>query len=725
MIRKILLTGIAMLVVMSNFAQSTRKEMPFGKYNFIRNSYREQNLEFLMGNGEMGALADKKGLGFEKLWFTDLWANKEWRKSLEGPVLFNADYINRDFQDASFHQELNIKNGILGTSVCFGDGRGYETKIFFQKRNLHVLVMQVKNTSERGKDDWELKVPFADFNLAQKNNHQVDATMKADTFYTRVAWSVRSDKEFRLKDGHIVFQLNPNESATFLYAVATHWDGPDFCNRVQNAVLQTPSILGLEKDQVKEWNKHWAGLASVILPDGDYAKWFYRSIFTLYATSGDGKFTAGEEMFSIPDPDWHMHAFTYGHGGGWSVWAFALLGDKERAMNVAKCLYKPQALKGNVRILFPRTGPVELVYKNKSKGMVTYLDEYNPNALAFGHEVDTEGHDIPYSTTSHWDLQRHIDGYAAAFYHLLNRYYPEKQFNDQVAYPVLRGTAEMYAGLVKWDSIRNFYFLPPLLSVSENIMEKSVLDAVLSVRWNLNMASDYAEKMGTDAGLSQKWRSIASKLYIPQNDTTYLEYLDDRMTRKGGGYFGIRAFQYLGYPYCEQIKDIDPKKAQNSIDRSWRANQGGKGMITFITNWFALTESYLGHGQKAYDMSKLVLANSDSSDACLCEAISTDDKGKEFCTNKYFLTGYDSFILVPLTMCLQSYECVIKLFPAMPKEFSNFEIYDLPAEADIKVSALYKNGKIEWVDFANRNSHRHIDSGVKNSYRISEIFEGK
>jgi len=722
MLRKVIFVLILVFSEVFTFAQPSRKEMPFEKYNFIRTSYNEKNFEFQMGNAEMGGLTDKRGLGFEKLWFTDIWSDKQWRKPLPGPLLFNPDYAQRDFSNSEFHHELNIKYGIANTKVCFSDNRGYETTIFFSKTNKHLLVIGVKNTSQSVTDTWKMTVPVSEFKVTQKAFNKIDAIIQPDTFYTKIAWTVKADKSIKYDGKDVSFQLDPGETITILYSVTSQWDGDDFYNQAQSALKTEPDLLKLEKNQRDAWDRQWAGIGSVILPDGEYAKWFYRCIAALYATSGAEKFTAGEEMFSIPDPDWHMHAFTYGHGGGWSVWAFTLLGDKERAMNIANWVYRPEALKKNVKIIFPDTGPVQMKYRGKDLGMITYLDRYNPDAMAFPHEMDTEGNNIPYTTDRHWDMQRHIDGYAGAFYHLLNRYYPDKAFERNVTYPVLKGTAELYSELVKWDSARSLYYLPPLLSVSENIMEKSVLDAVLALRWNLNMAADYAEKTGVDKDLSAKWRTIASKVCIPQNDSLYLEYLDDPMVRKGGGYFGVRAFMYLGYPFAEQIKDIDKIKARRSLDRAWRLNNEGKGMISFITGWFALTEAYLGNGQNAYDKSKLVLNNIDQSEACLCEVVSEDENGEKECVNRFFLTGYDAFILATLSMMQQSYNDEIRLFPAIPAELKEIEFYDLPAESGISVSSVYKDGEIKWVSFKKGKKSITIADNIQKRYKTEDIF---
>lgn len=681
-----------------------RKEMPLDNYGYERDHYETRDLEYLLGNAEMGALSNNKGLGFEKLWFTDMWSDKVWRKSLQGPLLINDELEKRNFTNAEFIHKLSIKNGIQDTKVVFPDGVGYESTLFFSKRDKHLVVINIKNISLNAASfNWRLSLPLDEFIVTHPTDKVLNAETNIDDLYTKAAWSLKSTTPIIKQDNEYHISLKPGEETTLLYSVATHWDGENYFEQANQSISLNQTFEEIKQDQMRAWDEQWSSIASIIIPDGEYAKWFYRSIALLYWTSGADQFCAGEKQFSIPDVDWHMHPFTYGQGGGWSVWAFTQLGDKQRAMNIAKWHYEPEALKDNVKILFPELGPVKLQYRGQDKGVHTYLTEYNPNAIAFGHEVDTERHNITYTTDRHWDLQRHVDGYAAKFYQLIDRYYPDKQFAKDYTYPVLRGTAELYSSLAKWDGERQIYFLPPLLSVAENIMEKSVLDAVLAAKWTLKTASEYADEMNVDSNLSDKWKKVHEKLFVPQTEETYLEYLDDKQNRVGGGYFGIRAFEYFGYPFLEQMKDLDQNKIRKALDSAWERNNRGEGMISFILNWFALTESYLGNGQMAYNMSNLNTALVDSSGTCLVEAIEKYDDGSDRRINKYFLTGNTSLILLPISMIVHSYDNKVKLFPGIPKEWNRVEVYDLPIENGLKMSGLYESREIKKVEIMEDN----------------------
>ncbi|MDW3211451.1 MAG: hypothetical protein R8N23_16390 [Reichenbachiella sp.] len=673
-----------------------RKEMPLRQYNFHRESYDSVALRYLMGNAEMGGLVDLNGLGFDQLWFTDLWEDSIRRKPLDGFRLVKTDHFkNEQLVNAHFDQVLDIKSGVLTTKVESKNGVGYETEIFFSKSNKHLLVFRLKDLSDDSRD-WVLTLPEKSTPL----NNKLRTWVNYDTLgYSKYAAChyIPSSIQNANKSRNVTLELDDNGEALILLAITTEFDDPDYQNIALEAVSKKQTIEALRAEHLAVVDKDWDKMGSIILPESDYAKWFYRSLYFLMSTAGADHFLPGEMQFSIPTY-WDMHAFTYGHAG-WSTLAFASLGHREKANKMAQWHYQPEALRANVNRIFPFQGTHNLSYKGQDRGKQTYLESLSPLAMAFGHELTAFGDNVVYEGDSHWDWQRQLDGFAASMFHILNRLYPDPFFEDEYAYPVLKGTAELWSSLVVWDNERGIYYLPPLLSVSENIMENSVLDAVLAARWNLMTAAEYAEKKGVDKDLSQKWRKVVESLAIPQNEKYYLEFLDDPQKREGGGYFGIRAAAYLGYPAIEQIPYLDKARVRNTLDNTWERNLKGKGMISFVSNWFALTEALYGNGEMSFQMSNLCTKLIDQSEATMGEALIFDETNAPVLEQPYFLTGYSSLILVPIHMMLQSHQDDIRIFPAMTKEWQNAAFYDLPALGGLTVSAEWESGKPKWIVF--------------------------
>jgi hypothetical protein len=158
---------------------------------------------------------------------------------------------------------------------------------------------------------------------------------------------------------------------------------------------------------------------------------------------------------------------------------------------------------------------------------------------------------------------------------------------------------------------------------------------------------------------------------------------------------------YLGYPLTQSIPGLNPGKVRRTLDLTWARNDQGRGMITFIANWFALTESHWGNGDLAYARSSHFLDTLDPSGAAVCEA-ETERDGRIECVNPYFLTGYASFILTPISMMLQSEGDQLRAFPAMPARWADAAFYDLPATGGKRVSAKFRGGKLAGFEVSRR-----------------------
>ncbi len=84
----------------------------------------------------------------------------------------------------------------------------------------------------------------------------------------------------------------------------------------------------------------------------------------------------------------------------------------------------------------------------------------------------------------------------------------------------------------------------------------------------------------------------------------------------------------------------------------------------------------------------------DDAEISICETGGSDRYHKP-----NFLTSYASYILAPVSMLVQSYSNQINPFSAIPSDWENIEFYDLPAENGFRVSGVYKNGEIQYVEF--------------------------
>lgn len=707
-------------------------------YSIDRTEYSGDLIPLLMGNAEIGGLADPLGRGFYQLAATDAWRDSTARNSVPGVMLKFIGLGNE--KPSTYHQHLDLVNGVLKTQVNYTNG-SYQTEIFFSKANKHTLAMKLTNTGEKKLIAF-VQLGFQGYRAEMPDPLTIHAVSEL-TDFTRSSWAISGNvpfvssfshlpatqnqnqvKSYSGSHGDYTISISPGESAEFFYSFTTHWDGDDIVQSALDAVKKRDFKDELRGNNLA-WESEWSNTAAIILPRGKYAETFYRSMFWLYCVAGADHFLPGEVQFAdLPysmaaeygydvkydvTHNWNQHPFTYG-GPGWSAMAFTALGNKEKAAKILKWMYQPEVLRKNVTDMFP-VGKKDINGWGNFYPSVEYLNQINPDALCFGHELMLNGKNIP---AFPWDWQVHINAFASGLFHNYARLYGKDDPIGQLAYPVLKGTAEFWSELLNYNKQSKSYSLPPVTSLTEDLFRPDIIDGLLSAKWNLEMASDYAEQLKSDQLLSFKWKEIAKRIDIPQDKNTYLEYTGDDGSRKGGGYQGIRGFAYLAYPTTELLPSLDMEKVKRTLDLTWERNHRGEGMITFVANWFALADAYTREGNKALEKSSYCLKSLDISGTAMMETPTQ---------RPYYLDSYAAFVTVPVSMLVQSTQNSIEVFPAVPDSWKDVSFYDVPATAGIKVSGEMKDGMVNWISFA-RNGKELFRTKEKRKVKIIQNGSG-
>ena len=639
------------------------------KYSFVRTTYDAGAIGLLIGNTELGGMADAAGLALPRVWGADLWQHEAKRRSVEGFGL-QCDEFGGTNQPTAYRQALGLADGVIRTRALYGGDNGYEAELFCSLADRHLVVLRVKNLGGKGARTWRVVRPLANC-AATEPAPGVMAGQDTKPDFTRDAWALRASKPWASGPaGQLLVSLQPGEAVTLLYACTTSWDGADYVP----LSLKTVSGRKMDYERVarnhgRAWAALWEQSATLALPDEALERMWYRALFATLITCGSERFLPGESMFAVDC--WDMRPFTYG-AGGWAVQALASAGFPERARAMLDWHFQPEMLPQNADFYTRRLA-------GKPAG---------PLAWSFGHELKAHGRNNP---CDFWELQRHVDGFAAALFYRFNRLYPDAAYFRQKVYPVLRGVACFYQGLAQLDAPTGQYILPRMTSLTEDLSAVNPIDAALAAQWCLMEAARASEELNVDPELRAGWKTLAGKLCIPQNATRYLEYFGDKEQRAGGGYQGIRGFVYLSYPTLELKPLLDHDKVVRTLDYTWERNNHGDGMISFVANWFALADTHYGRGEHALAVMRHDLKCLDRWNTSLRE---TPDNA-----NYYFTTGYTSFILVPLSMALQSSAGRIAAFPAVPKEWKDFAFYNIPAESGVRVSGQMKDGQIQWVSY--------------------------
>ena len=634
------------------------RDVALTRHGFIREELAADAVPLLIGNGDMGGLAAADGLGIPQLWMADFFKNPSERTSL--PAVLLASTTDRGLP-ARYRQVVDLRDGIVHTSVTYPDGSGYTSELFCSQSNKKLMILRLVDCSPAGSHVWKITTPTAETEASAQPSVLNGVPLQGHGSF--VSWNLHSSRPLvRGKHGPEI-KLAAGEHVTLQLAVAVCDGKADVASSVSRVIMPQSGADALRQDHIRAWGDLWNQCAVVSIPSGDFEALYFRSIYWLLSAAGSQGHLPGEEQFS--SASWGMHPFTYG-AAGWAVMAFTHLGLPVHARNMLEQHFRPVALRSNAEF---------------------YLTAKNPAAWSFAHEIDFDGNE---SAGPQWRSQRHLDGFAVAMFHRHSRYYPDADFMVNRTYPVLRGVAEFWRSLAQWDASVPGYVLPSLLSVSEDLAGTSVLDAVLTAKYCLHMAVRQAQELELDDALRQQWQALADGLHLPQNDDIYLEKLGDLEFRDGGGYFGVRAPFYLGYPTSELVPMLDRAKASRTLVKTWQQNLQGEGMIAFVANWFALADAYYGRGDHALEILGRNLQ-------CHPDALGeTDDRGR------YFQTSYAAFALVPLAMLVQSYDGLINPLPALPKAWQDVEFSNIPAEAGILVSGSVKKGVLQWLSFTHQ-----------------------
>jgi hypothetical protein len=661
------------------------------KYAVVYDKFNGTNYPVLSGNAAIGGLMDPLGRGVYNIEMNDLFLAPEKRLFGPGMMLVIAQFAG--LVPESCRQSYSIETGILSTDVGYTSG-AYHSEMFFSQDDRKLIVYQLTN---KGTTNLTCNIDFGQFDMTIENCIQKEIyCMSRKGSFTCLHYFLQSNialEAHAVPDSKDIFVNIPSgqtlEIVLSLTTTSEHVPLP--ISRVAAAVAD------LKQNHIRKWRELWQSMGFVILPEGDYARAFYRSLHWLQCTAGVSSNLPGETQFGSLTSNaaaayqfhgdtplnmwsWDQHPFTYG-GAGWSLYAYLLFGDKERAGNMLAAFYRPEALKTNVTRMFP-VGEHEFTY-GKPKGRYEYLSHDNADALCFGHEIlyDRTNYNVP------CDKQVHIQAFAPSMFYRYVELYGDKA---DTVYAVMKGLAEFWRTLLNYNAAQKSYTVPPLLSLTEDLFEADLIDALIAAKWTLTCAAALADERDADATLRKQWKHIAKNIRIKDRNGVYLEFGDDDGSRAGAGYQGIRGYAYLGFPTLETMKDLSAKKVNLSLDRCWIRNKKGEGMITFVANWFALTDAYWGRAEEAYEKSSYCLTQLDAGGTTMCEQ------------NKalyYFLTGYSSFTTVPVSMVLQSTGNEIKVFPAVPKAFADIAFYNLPATNGIRVSGEMKNGQVQYVRF--------------------------
>jgi len=252
-------------------------------------------------------------------------------------------------------------------------------------------------------------------------------------------------------------------------------------------------------------------------------------------------------------------------------------------------------------------------------------------------------------------------------------------------FPMLKDNATFLLSKLKKESDGKYHLAPSISPEYEGHETREHPDAnygLMSVKWVLETLLSMNEELGLNDSQSALWKENLDNLTdFPTDDNGY------RVNADQGFDHGHRHASHLMsiYPY----HNVNPEQGENEknlIEKSlerWLVltNQSGFAGFTFPIG--SSMYSTLGQGNKALSTLNLMESN-----------------GLIQYNTMYYEPG-GPVIETPLSvvesinyMVLQSWNGIIRIFPAVPSAWKNITINNFRTEGAFLVSANYKNGEI-------------------------------
>jgi len=156
---------------MSNDSIRNLRHRLLQQHSIVRKEWKPEQVRLLLGNAELGGLANYNGLGFEKLWGSAFWTDSSKRFFVSGPELSAL----RDLKDVpvSYTSTLGLEDGILTTQLDYGANGSYRSELFCSMATPNLLVLKVNATGKISSDEWTLKLPIIGCDITQTSKSSV------------------------------------------------------------------------------------------------------------------------------------------------------------------------------------------------------------------------------------------------------------------------------------------------------------------------------------------------------------------------------------------------------------------------------------------------------------------------------------------------------------------------------------------------------------------------
>ncbi|WP_409346303.1 glycosyl hydrolase family 95 catalytic domain-containing protein [Paenibacillus sp. MBLB4367] len=573
------------------------------------------------------------------------------------------------------------------------------------------VVTRIKQTNGELVKAFAMSVPTGRYTDMTVKYHQVDDT----TFY--YTGSFYPDGEDKERYGPFTFlvmtkligakgsaEVTPEalqvrirdagEQMTILTTVVTEEETKDLLQTALQRVNKTDAKVGRLKDgHEAHWRSFWSR-SSVTLPDKMLEDLWHINLYAIACSSGKGG---------------RMYEQACGLNGLWDIkqptkWGSMWYWD----VNIQAAFW-PLYTANHLEIA-----------EAFNDGLLSYTAQAEKMAKQF-YGMDGIAADYPHA------LYLSIWPWCAQFLWDYYRYSLDKDFLREKAYPLFKRIVRFFEEYLQYDADKKQYVVFPDISPEQGPLTRNSVSTLSSVKYLLEMTIEASVVLDGSEAERSKWIEMSARLapYPTGVSGRYGDVFRDSEWAPADLHLRHPSLLMPIYPIGEIDKNSEEplrKRAENTLRLAENHTEYG----VFQFGWLSAAASRLGKGNTALRL--LYEQGVDLSLRCNGLFAEETERWINYCniTNEplyypHMMEASGEVVAAVNEMLLQSYSCVIEVFPALPTgepepertigmyehdvvkkvraydKWSDCSFRGLLAVGAFEVSAAMRNGCTAWV----------------------------
>jgi alpha-L-fucosidase 2 len=436
---------------------------------------------------------------------------------------------------------------------------------------------------------------------------------------------------------------------------------------------------GYEKDfstHISWWNKYWEK-SSISIPDEKLENQWYSEIYKFGSTSRRGA------------PPISLQAIWTADNGKLPPWR----GDYHNDLNTQLSYWHSYSSNH----LDEELSYLDWLWKIKDNCKKFTKNYFEKNGLNVPGVCTLTGD--PLGGWGQYSLSLTASSWLSRHFYLHYKYSDDKLFLQQRAYPYIKDVAVFLNEIsIKTKEGKRSIPLSSSPEINDNNLKAwfpEITNYDLSlIRWLYSAAAELAGELGKTVE-QKKWKTIL-------NEWPELSISTEKGLLIAPDYplpYSHRHFSHLMSIFPLGIINLESPNGGNIINASLREleKSGTEWWVGYSFSWLGNLYARALEGDKARDILKTFADCFCSKNTFHLNGDQTKSGKSKWTYRPFTLEGNFAFASGIQEMLLQSYNGVIKIFPAVPKDWKNLSFKTFRAEGAFLVSAEMKNGEINEI----------------------------